>query len=322
MDEFDETTLRRLYDALSSDEPRPASDLGRAANLDAGRVKAAARALRRRGALVAGGDRTGYRRILPPPLDAAAVTAAVRGEVGGEIRRLDVVATTMDAARAWAAEGAPHGAVVLADAQTAGRGRQGRAWASPPQLGLYFSVILSPGRLPADVSPLSLLAGVAAAEACREAAEVEVGLKWPNDLVAGGAKVGGILVEAPAQPPVVIVGVGVNVYHCPYDFPAGFTLPATSLVAARRRAVSRERLAVAVLNRLGAWLASWRADGPAPALEVWRGFSLTLGSRVRVTEGDVVGTAVDVTSDGALVVEDEAGGRHVIHAGDVVADDA
>ena len=154
MDEFDETTLRRLYDALSSDEPRPASDLGRAANLDAGRVKAAARALRRRGALVAGGDRTGYRRILPPPLDAAAVTAAVRGEVGGEIRRLDVVATTMDAARAWAAEGAPHGAVVLADAQTAGRGRQGRAWASPPQLGLYFSVILSPGRPRTPAAPL------------------------------------------------------------------------------------------------------------------------------------------------------------------------
>jgi BirA family biotin operon repressor/biotin-[acetyl-CoA-carboxylase] ligase len=183
--------------------------------------------------------------------------------------------------------GAPDGVVVGADHQTAGRGRRGRTWESRPGASLLVSVILRPA--PALVT---LAAGVAAAEACEAVAGVEVALKWPNDLLLGGAKLGGILSELVGD--AAVVGLGLNLAWAP----AGAAhLPA---------AVERGRILEAYLQGI---------DGPLDVLARYRDRCTTLGRRVRVAVpgGAIEGVATDVDEDGRLIVAGRA-----IAAGDVV----
>lgn len=200
------------------------------------------------------------------------------------LRRLDSVRSTQEEAR-----GLPLGTVVVAEVQTAGRGRLGRRWDAPRGTALLASFVLS-------ARPLaSLTAGVATAEACLRASGREVRLKWPNDLLLDGAKVGGILVESP--PGRALVGVGVNLTWAP--------------PGAARLGAPRDPLLEAVRDRLDAW---W----PRPATEVlgrWRELSDTLGRRVRVElPGEsFTGLAEGLDEDGALRVA----GRKVA-VGDVV----
>ena len=144
--------------------------------------------------------------------------------VGAIVHRFETVPSTNDAARALALQGAAHGTAVLAKEQTRGRGTKGRAWHSPAGLGLYASFILrgpGGGALP---SPhlIPLAAGLAASDAVLETSGVECGLKWPNDIVHGGKKLGGILsegVSGGAGGDFAVVGIGLNVGHGPDDFP-------------------------------------------------------------------------------------------------------
>ncbi len=186
--------------------------------------------------------------------------------------RLAVVTSTQDVAREL-----PIGSVVVADHQTAGRGRLAHRWEAPPGTALLVSFVLAPNPL------LSLAAGVAAAEACGRG----VKLKWPNDLLLDGRKVGGILVEA--SPAKAICGIGINLTWAP-EGAAQLNEPRDAL-----------------LDRLAPAVERW-AQAPAGELIArWRELSDTIGKRVRVEVGDriVEGTARDIDAAGSLVVDGE-----------------
>lgn len=278
-------------------------------------------------------------------------TVPAEGETGRftDIRRREETSSTNAEVLELARVGAPEGLVVVADHQTAGRGRRGRLWIAPPGSALLASVLLRP-RLPAvDAHLVALAAALAASDACFEVASVRPALKWPNDLVledpvnedpvnedplkegesgfgrgfmaGGGAtgKLAGILAQSLVEGDVlrsVVVGLGCNVTA------AAATLPgAVCLEAAAGRPVDRNALLGAWLGHLDRWYASALVGegGRRTVLEAYRRRCSTLGRRVRVelADGAVEGRAVDVADDGRLVVED-ANGRREISAGDVV----
>lgn len=236
------------------------------------------------------------------------------------VHRVERATSTNDLLRTMAMAGAPPGTVVVARTQSAGRGRLGRTWASPPG-GLWCSVLLE---LPDVPSRLPLLVAVAAAEAARAVSGADVRVKWPNDLVLAGRKVGGILVEA--LPPHAVVGVGLNVRVDLAALPpevraeAGSLLPAGGSPAGQR--LAPDDAVGAALDRLLAALArvldAGRAGRGEEVLARWRHLCVTLGQPVRVATGREVveGEAVDVDPDGALVVRTPGGVRRLV-AGEV-----
>ena len=269
--------------------------------------------------------------------------ALLAGTRFADVRWVAVTGSTNADALALAREGAPEGVVVVADHQTAGRGRRDRRWVAPPGASLLVSSLLRP---PSRVAgSVTLAAGVALAEAVETVAGVEARLKWPNDLVvavpeAGERKLAGILAEAdwpagstisggyraPAadERVVVVVGVGVNVTW-PADLAAlgGDAAEVAGIAAALDWVgpeVDRVDLLVAFLRGFAARYATLVEAGPGDVLAAWRRRSATLGRRVRVDvgRGDIEGTAVDVTGEGHLVVETREGDRRTVAVGDVV----
>ena len=227
-------------------------------------------------------------------------------EIGRELHCATEIPSTNDAARELADEGAVHGEVVIAESQTAGRGRRGRSWASPPGMNLYLSVVLRPELPPQRAPELTLVASIAVCEACRKAG-VDAGIKWPNDVLAGGRKVAGILTELSAEPDVVhwvIVGVGVNLNATPDDYPAELRAIATSLAAERGQPVPRALFAAALLAELEYWLDLHAEEGFEPVREAWRERSVTLGRTVRIDgeRGEVEGVAENIDDSGSLLV--------------------
>lgn len=215
--------------------------------------------------------------------------------------------STNDDARELALAGAPHGAAVLASHQLAGRGRAGRAFASPTG-GLYLSVVLRPSAPPATWSALPLVVGAAAASALRRRGH-PVELKWPNDIVLGARKLGGVLVESRLGPEsFAVAGLGINVLASPADVPE-----ATSL-AAYGRAPDTRALADDIRATILARTARLDAGGPRAVMPEARALCGTLGRRVEWEKGE--GLAVDVDDDGALVV-DTGEERVRVVAGDV-----
>lgn len=308
--------LGALYDNLPTEGTVSAAELAVASSLKPGDVSAAIEVLRAAGAMIVGDELSGYRRRLPPPLDAELIEGLVEGRIGRKLSLFGSIGSTMVKAREAAADGEGHGAAVMAEEQTAGRGRYGRSWSSPYRLGLYLSIVLEKRHLPPAFTLLPLLAGVAVADAIAASAGLAVKLKWPNDLVWEGAKLGGILAESHSEPNILILGVGINVFQCPYDFPSRALYPATSLATAGAERVDRNALAAAVLSELDRWLACWLEAGPEPVVKAWRERNVTLGRRIRIAGTGVAGTAADLTDEGALVVEDDAGGRRLIYSAD------
>jgi BirA family biotin operon repressor/biotin-[acetyl-CoA-carboxylase] ligase len=308
--------LRLLYEALPTKDGASSAELAAAASLAAAELAAAVEELRGLGARVVGDERRGYRRELPPRLDAEAVANLVEGRLGKVVHVYDSVTSTMAKAREFAAEAGSHGVAILAEEQTAGRGRYGRNWSSPRRLGLYLSSILEKQYLPRAITLLPLLAGVAVTDAVASVAGLTPKLEWPNDLVWEGAKFGGILIESRGDAAAVIVGVGVNVFQSPFDLPNKVLYPVTSLAVAGARDVDRNALGAAILSELGRWLERWLEAGPKPVLAAWRERNVTLGRRIRIAGTGLAGTALDLTGDGALIIEDDVGRRNVIYSAD------
>jgi BirA family biotin operon repressor/biotin-[acetyl-CoA-carboxylase] ligase len=243
------------------------------------------------------------------------VTLAALGSPLPSIVRLGVVDSTQSRAFALAADGAPDGTIVVADVQTAGRGRRGRAWRAEPGTSLLVSVLLRP-RLPVSELPLlSLTTAVAVAETLSEAG-VAARIKWPNDILARGRKIAGILLESRlGRETVVAVGIGVNLGQ--REFPADLADRATSVLLETGRAPEVEAFLEGLRARFAEWRVRLEGLGFAPVRARWRAMSETLGARVSID--GVVGVARDLDADGALVVAD--GARvHRIRAGEV--DDA
>jgi BirA family biotin operon repressor/biotin-[acetyl-CoA-carboxylase] ligase len=234
-------------------------------------------------------------------------------------------ASTNDEAAAWARAGAPHGALVTADAQTRGRGRMGRAWSSPVGEGLYLSLVLRPPLPPPSAPPLTLAVGLALLDAMR-ALGVRAQLKWPNDLLAcepNGArrKLAGVLTEmatSGARIEHVIVGIGINVGT--REFPAELSEIATSLGRCVDQAPARDEVLAQILAAFDARYAAFIEHGAATTVAAWRAEVDFLGRRVSVRSGDerVDGIAEQLDDEGALHVRDDAGRDHRLWAGDVV----
>ncbi|MEU9485836.1 biotin--[acetyl-CoA-carboxylase] ligase [Streptomyces decoyicus] len=271
-----------------------------------------------------------------PPLNATALRRALV-RPGSLWTALDVVSATgstnTDLA-ARAAEGEAEGAILVAEQQSAGRGRLDRTWSAPPRSGLFFSVYLTP-RVPVERwGWLPLLTGVAAASALTQAAGVDTALKWPNDLLVtspdsdalrpGGTlterKVGGILAERAG--PGVVVGLGLNVSLTADELPVP---TAGSLILAGARTTDRDPLLRAVLRSLEHWYGAWQsADGDPVTSRLQEAYATgcaTLGRSVRAELPDdtaITGEAVAIDSDGRLVLATEDGVQRPVGAGDIV----
>ena len=259
-----------------------------------------------------------------------------------DVRHVAETGSTNTDVMELARQGAPEGVVLVADYQTAGRGRAGRSWTAPPGASLLCTILLRP---PASVAPLATFAlAVAASEAVEQVAGFRPGLKWPNDLVvedtdADGAlrtrKLAGILAEAEWSPgsriaagyrppsaherATVAAGIGLNVAW-PDPVPDELADIAVAINHLGDARPDRDDVLDALLDRLDVHYGALVRGEADQVLDAWRARSVTLGRDVRIDlgSGDLVGRAVDVTSDGHLVVEPLEGGRRTIAVGDVV----
>jgi BirA family biotin operon repressor/biotin-[acetyl-CoA-carboxylase] ligase len=229
--------------------------------------------------------------------------------------------STNDAARALAEGGAPHGTLVLAEEQTAGRGRGGHAWSSPPGLGIWMSMIVRPASLPAP-GLLPILVGLAAAEAVDPFVRPAVtNVKWPNDLQLAGRKIAGILCEGSwdgALPGAVIVGMGVNVLHAPDDFPEDVRGTATSLRIVAGWSPPRAEVAGAIASAVARTLVRPPGQLTGALLDALRRRDALEGRSVRVTGAtETAGTALGVSPAGALLVRTTEGRLQTVTSGTV-----
>jgi BirA family biotin operon repressor/biotin-[acetyl-CoA-carboxylase] ligase len=265
------------------------------------------------------------------PLDAAGLRrAAVAPD--GLWREIEVVPSTGSTNAdllARALRGEPEGVVLAAEEQTAGRGRMGRSWTSPPYAALTFSLLTRPDVPPARRGWLPLLTGVAVTTAVTEVTGIEARLKWPNDVLAGEAKLAGILAEAAGD--AVVVGIGLNVSTEPAELsqllaaPGPGALPAASLRAAGATALNREKILLAILAGFERRYQAWRRAGGDPDRSGLRPeyirLSATIGRTVRaeLPGGQALsGPAVGVDSDGRLLIRVSPGSEVPVAAADVV----
>jgi BirA family biotin operon repressor/biotin-[acetyl-CoA-carboxylase] ligase len=237
------------------------------------------------------------------------------------IRWLETVGSTNDVMKDAVRAGAPPWSAVVASRQTAGRGRQGRSWLSP-EGNLFLSVLLRPTLALDRAGMLPLAAGVAAAEAAGEWG-VDARLKWPNDLLVAGRKLGGVLVEATAGSEAletVVVGVGMNVGLDPAGAPLALQGTITSVRAETGRDPGLAVAAAAVLDRLAVWYDALARDGPPAVLTAWRARSVPWwGQAVEARCGDAVlrGVARGLDGRGALILDLADGSQRAVVSGEV-----
>lgn len=241
-------------------------------------------------------------------------------DFGRSLNYEEAVGSTNDVAARLSLEGALHGEAVIAEQQTAGRGRRGRAWVSPPGKNLYLSLVLRPELAPQRAPELTFVAAVAVAETLFDSG-VPARIKWPNDLEHEGKKLAGILTELQAEPDRVtgvILGIGVNLNLTADELPAELRAIATSAQIVRGEKVPRALFTAALLARLEHWYDRHAEEGFEPICDRWRDLTSTLDRRVKVKSGgrEFEGVAQDVDETGALLVA-VGGELERVVAGDV-----
>lgn len=230
--------------------------------------------------------------------------------------------STNKRARALANDGYPEGTVIVAEEQTDGRGRRGRSWYSPSNQGIYMSIILRPAFPLRQISRLSLLAGVASAEALKDELGLQPSIKWPNDILINGRKITGILSEAVTDMDsieYIVLGIGININNLPQEFPEDFRTPPTSVLAENGQPGSRVKLLRKLLLSLERQYNFLEDDNFTPILEKARRLSMTLGQKVYFDEGSEVisGEAIDLDDKGYLLVRDYKGTIHTVMSGEI-----
>ncbi len=247
---------------------------------------------------------TGLRPLLPP---------------GYRLVSRDSVASTNDEAKSLARAGAEDGALVWALTQTSGRGRRGREWVSP-RGNLYASLVLRPACPPARAAQLGFVAALAIGDALTALLPGLGGLacKWPNDVLVGGRKIAGILLESEIAEngnlAFLVAGVGINLVSAP----AGAEFPATSIVGEGHRPPEPAALLEAFAGHFASWSRRWAKEGFGPVRETWRARATALGQpiRVRLDGATLHGRFADIDQQGVLLLDTPDGYRH-ISAGDV-----
>jgi BirA family biotin operon repressor/biotin-[acetyl-CoA-carboxylase] ligase len=266
---------------------------------------------------------SGYQLQKLPDILAPSLIRAELGDnkIGNKIVHYFRVDSTNEAALKLAAAGAPHGSVVLAEEQTAGRGRFGRSWYSEKSSGIYVSVILRPPLAPATAPILTLMAGVAAQQAVSTATGLSVDIRWPNDLLVDGKKVCGILMEMTADLDrlhAVVLGIGINVNHS--AMPAELKEIATSLRIETGRSHSRAHIAAALLKELERKYHLLLDEGGAAIARRWTAASsFAEGKRVRVlsNSGGYLATTLGLEPTGALRVRRDDRREELLVSGEI-----
>ena len=254
--------------------------------------------------------------------DAARMRAKLSTRVFGRVLEYhERVGSTNDVILDMAEQAAPHGTVCLADEQSAGRGRRGYGWFSPPGCGIWASVLLRPRLSAARTPPLTLCAAAAVARVLEPAAGESVKIKWPNDLLMGGRKVAGILAESrivSGDEPVIVVGMGINVNHTREQFPDELSATATSLRIESGRPVGREALFLAILEAFESAYGYYLATGTVSFLAevdsrlAWRGLAVEADS-----PAGAAGRVSRIDEEGGLVLDRQEGGPLVIRSGSI-----
>lgn len=311
--------LRSGTDGVSGAELAQRLGISRAA------VWARIEELRRIGYQVEATPHQGYRFVSAPDAlhgdDLMARLGPLR-VIGRDIRVFEETGSTNDVVEKLARDGVQEGVVVFAESQSRGRGRLGRKWLSPARRGLWFSVLLRPTLRPQAVPRITIMAAVAVWEAVREEIGLQLEVKWPNDLLAGGKKVAGILTEMSGEQDRVkhvILGIGVDANLEPSDLPKGPGVNATSLSAVAGRQLDRSGLATAILRALDAAYEQVAKGGFEAIADRWEANCSTIGQQVDVRLGDrrVRGRAETLDEDGALLVRTEHGRLERVTGGDV-----
>lgn len=281
--------------------------------------------LREEGYNIESSPRKGYRLADPDLIVAADVLKDLAGGLFDkpQSRFLRQTASTNLDARRLAESGAPEGTLVVADSQDSGKGRRARKWFSPPGLGIYLSFVLRPAISPAEAAKITLLTSVSTAEALSELTGCQARIKWPNDILAGGKKIAGILAEISTELDSInymVVGLGLNVNVPLGAFPEELRGTATSVLIETGREFSRTQLLKAILRDFERRYGAARRDGFQSALKRWRELSDVIGKNIRVeTAGETVkGTVVELDRDGALVLRDSRGAVRRFLSGDII----
>jgi BirA family biotin operon repressor/biotin-[acetyl-CoA-carboxylase] ligase len=263
----------------------------------------------------------GYQLVSSPDrLFSSEITLGLNTRfIGTRVYYFDEISSTMDIANQLGIKGAPEGTVVVAESQTKGRGRLGRHWISVKYKGIYFSLILRPVMLPTQVSILTLLSAVSICEGVQEVTGLEPRIKWPNDILLGNKKLGGILTELVAEMDEIkfaIIGVGLNVNNTKLSLPAG----SVSLREHRMETVNRLELLQEILRSFEVNYLALQERGNRTIIDKWRQYALTLGQRVRITclNQQIEGEVQDIDDDGALLVRRDSGFTEKVLSGDVV----
>jgi BirA family transcriptional regulator, biotin operon repressor / biotin---[acetyl-CoA-carboxylase] ligase len=280
--------------------------------------------LRKSGYSIEAVQKRGYRLLTSPDLVTAEEVSLYTGEgtFGKKITYKTSVKSTQEIAHSLAREGAAEGSIVLADEQTGGRGRLGRAWQSPSGTGIWMSLILRP-EIPLQKAPqLTLLIAVAASRAIEKVTGIEAAIKWPNDLLIKGKKVAGILTELQAEADSihsVIVGIGMNVNQEKNHFNEEISEIATSLAIEGGKTFKRAELVGTILKEIENMYKSYLDKGFAVIKLLWEARAYSLGKRItaRSVTGSITGYAKGITDEGVLLLEDDNGKIHSIYSADI-----
>lgn len=269
-------------------------------------------------------SRKGYRLLTKPDsIDPTGLQLALDTTVFG--RKAVLLASTLSTqgdVLKLAEQGQAEGAVVIAEEQTGGRGRFGRQWFSPPDKGIWMSVLLRPD-LPLQHTPqLTLLTGVAVCRAVRACSGADAGIKWPNDVLIDGRKVCGILLESTVEDHEVrycIAGIGVDVNFDPEDYPEDLTTIATSLKMETGQSVDRTKLTAAILTELEQLYFLYQKEGFGVISALWEALSVSMNREITVTNphGVIEGKAIGLDPSGALIVEKHDGEHTLIISGEI-----
>ncbi|WP_302768686.1 biotin--[acetyl-CoA-carboxylase] ligase [Anaerotignum lactatifermentans] len=309
--------LRRQEGFLSGE------DIGRELSITRAAVWKGIKKLREEGYEIEAVTNRGYRLTNPETMyNKRELEQGLKTKTMGQtIYFYEETDTTNNRARELALEGAPEGTLVVAEKQTAGRGRRGKVWESPLGTGIWMSLVLRPQIAPAEASVLTLLCGLATAEAIEAETGLSAGIKWPNDILINGKKAVGILTEMDCEMSevhFVIPGIGINVNTA--SFPPEIADIATSLYLECGKTVSRRRLVHKVLERLEEHYETFLRTGSfATMLEDYRKHCITLGKEVHVLGREpFFAEALDITPEGELLVRRADNGKEeVVFSGEV-----
>jgi len=299
-------------------------ELGKRLNVSRAAVWKHINELRNRGYKIDSSPKSGYSFIksthllLPEEIGLGLNTQIM----GKHIVHYAEVSSTQDIAAELARGGAAEGTLVIAEMQKGGRGRKGRSWVSLPEGGIYLSLILRPNLMPSQIVQIPLIAGVALTKAIRETVPLQPMIKWPNDIIIGKKKVGGILTEMSSEIDgvnYIVLGIGLNV-NIPASLLAEQTAGiATSLIDEYGAYISRAKLVQCFLSEFEIIYTKFLASGFSSVRDEWKALNNTIGSWVKVSDGgeELEGEALDIDNDGFLLVRKESGDVSRIISGDV-----